>query len=98
MKDISKEVLKEAANKLLFDMEESEYDTLLEEFNIVLRQMKLLGEVEGIEEADPMTFPFAVATSYLREDEVGETLSQEEALENAHDVVDGQIRLPKVVG
>ena len=98
MKEISKEVLKEAANKLLFDMEESEYDTLLDEFDIVIRQMKLLGEVDCIEKADPMTFPFAVTTSYLREDKVEETLSQEEALRNAHDVVDGQIRLPKVVG
>ena len=95
---LPQEVLKEAANKLLFDMEESEYDTLLDEFDIVLKQMKLIGEVDGIEKAEPMTFPFAVTTSYLREDEVGETLPQEEALKNARDVVDGQVRLPKVVG
>lgn len=97
MKRISKEVLKESANKLMFDMEEIEYDNLLDEFQIVLEQMKLIGKVDGIEKVEPMVFPFDVATSYLREDVVEETLTQEEALKNARDVVDGQVRLPKVV-
>ena len=44
-----------------------------------------------------MTFPFDVSTTYMREDVVEEPLSNEEALKNASDVKDGQIRLPKVV-
>ncbi len=98
MKEVNKEVLKESAHKLLFDMKEEEYDTLLHEFDIVLKQMKAISEIAGVDEATPMTFPFDVSTSYLREDVPVEPLSVDEALKNAHDVIDGQIRLPKVVG
>ena len=45
-----------------------------------------------------MTFPFECETDFLREDEPTTPLTQEEALRNAKDVVEGQIRLPKVVG
>ena len=98
MKTVDKNVLKGAANKLMFDMEESEYDTLLEEFDVIIKQMKLISEIPGLDEIQPMTFPFKVTTSYLREDIATEPLPRDTALKNASDVVDGQIRLPKVVG
>lgn len=98
MKKVSKEVLKEAANKLLFDMPEEQYDTLLEEFDTLTKQMELIGEIPGVDDEVPMTFPFEVTTSYLREDVPMEPMKREDALKNASDVVDGQIRLPKVVG
>jgi len=98
MKTVDKSILKEGANKLLFDMEEAQYDTLLEEFAIIIKQMDLISEIEGVDDAEPMTFPFEVKTSYLREDVAVEPLNRDEALKNASNVVDGQIRLPKVVG
>ena len=45
-----------------------------------------------------MTFPFYCHTSVLREDVPEPPLSTEEALGNAGSVMDGQIKLPKVVG
>jgi hypothetical protein len=39
MKEVNKEVLVDAASRLLFSMEEREYDTLLEEFKILKIQM-----------------------------------------------------------
>ena len=98
MKPVNKDVLKVAANKLMFTMDEKQYDTLLQEFHIILEQMEMIGEIEGVDDVEPMTFPFDVTTSYLREDEAEAPLDREEALKNASDVVDGQIRLPKVVG
>lgn len=98
MKTVDKNVLKEASSKLLFDMENAQYDTLLEEFSIIVKQMELISEIPGVDEAKPMTFPFEVKTSYLREDVASEPLNRDEALKNASNVVDGQIRLPKVVG
>ena len=35
---------------------------------------------------EPMVYPFEEETSFLREDEVGHVLSQQEALENAKSV------------
>ena len=98
MKKVDINVLKEAAEKLMFTMTDSEYQTLLEEFAIISKQMELIGKIEGVDSVEPMTFPFPVYTSYMREDVAKEPLSRDEAMKNAHDVVDGQIRLPKVVG
>ncbi len=98
MKTISKEVLKDAANRLMFDLSDEQYDTLFEEFMILQKQMEKIGDIEGLDEYPPMTFPFDCETSYLREDEAATPLKPEEVLKNAGSVKDGQIKLPKVVG
>ena len=97
MKPVNKETLKEAANKLMFDMTDQEYETLLEEFDILMQQIDLMGEIPGLDNIEPMVFPFDVTNDYLREDTPSKPLNQEEVLKNVSDVVDGQIVLPKVV-
>lgn len=95
---ITKETLKEAAEKLMFTMSESEYQTLLEEFESIIKQMEFISQIDGVDDAVPMTFPFEVTTDFLRDDEPEPPLHRDLVLKNAKDVVDGQIRLPKVVG
>ena len=97
MKKVTLEVLKEATNKLLFDMSDEQYQNLLNEFDIILSQMELISEIDGVDDATPMAFPFEVTNDYLREDESSTPLSKEDALKNAKDVVDGQISIPRVV-
>lgn len=98
MKEVNFEVLQEAANKLMFNLTDEEIERLLKEFQIIIQQMELIGGIKGVDKVEPMTFPFDVTNDYLREDKAAEPLNREEALKNAKDVVDGQIRLPKVVG
>lgn len=98
MKTINKDVLKDAANRLLFDMKDSEYDTLLSEFDSIQHQLSLMGKIEGVNETAPMTFPFDVSIDFLREDEPETPLAIDDVLKNAGEVKDGQIKLPKVVG
>ena len=98
MKKVTKEVLQESANKLMFNLNDEELNTLLGEFDMIIKQMKLIGDIEGVDEATPMTFPFDVTNTYLRDDKADKPLARDEVLKNAKDVVDGQIRLPKVVG
>ncbi len=97
MKTITMDVLKDAANRLLFTLSEEEYKTLYGEFMILQKQMEKIGKIKGLENYEPMTFPFDCSTYYLREDEPSEPLTQGEALKNAGNVKDGQIKLPKVV-
>lgn len=98
MKAVNKEVLKDAASRLLFDMKEEEYDTLLDEFEIITRQLKLMDDIEGLKEVEPLSFPYDLKISLMREDVVGENiLSKEEVLGEAKTTRDGQIELPKVV-
>lgn len=101
MKEVNKEVLKKAAENLLFDMEEEEYDALLEEFDIILKQLKLMDNIKDLDKYEPMSFPY-INTEFnlLREDEVDNELilNKDEVLKNAKETKDGQIKLPKVVG
>ncbi|MDD6301906.1 MAG: aspartyl/glutamyl-tRNA amidotransferase subunit C [Bacillales bacterium] len=92
------ELLKVCANNLMFDMSEEQYKVLLREFDILTKQMEVLADIQGLDEISPMTFPFDVTTTYLREDVFEESITKEEVLRNAKEVVDGQIKLPKVVG
>ena len=98
MEKINKDVLKKVANNLMFDMTDEEYETLLTEFDVLVKQFELMSEINGLEEVTPMSFPFEVTNDYLREDIPDTPLNRDDALKNAKDVVDGQIRLPKVVG
>jgi aspartyl/glutamyl-tRNA(Asn/Gln) amidotransferase C subunit len=96
---IEKEKLKKYANKLMFDMEDSEYDTLQEEFDTILKQMDLIGQIENISNVEPLFFPFKNTDATLREDEEieNETLTVDEVLANAKHVVKDQVKVPKVV-
>jgi aspartyl-tRNA(Asn)/glutamyl-tRNA(Gln) amidotransferase subunit C len=91
------DLLKQCANNLMFDMSEEQYKVLLGEFDVLTQQMSVLGKIEGLDEVTPMTFPYEIYTSFLREDIPDESISKEDALRNAKDVVEGQIKLPKVV-
>lgn len=97
MKEYNINVLKDAANRLLLDMSESEYETLLSEFDIVTKQMKAIGDNKTIDQYEPMFFPFEVFTTELREDVAEQPLSREDAIRNSQRKVGGQIKLPKVV-
>ena len=97
MKKISKEVLKLTASKLMFDMSDSECEDLVDEFDKLVKRMEIIGEIKGVDNAEPMTFPFEVSSSCLREDIPINDCSREELLKNSKEVVDGQIRLPKVI-
>ncbi len=97
MKKVDMNLLKNCANNLMFEMKEEEYKTLLGEFDILLKQMDVFKDIEGLNEVTPMTFPFDCHNSYLREDEPSNPLTKEEVLKNAKEVLDDQIVLPKVV-
>ena len=81
----------------MFDLTDEQYERLEKEFEVLIKHMNIIGEIEGVDDAEPMSFPFDVTNSYLREDVAERPLDRKEALKNAQDVVDGQISVPKVV-
>ena len=97
MKQINEAVLKDASHRLLFDISDEEMKLLLSEFDILVKQFELLKDIENVNEDKPMTFPYEIFNDYLREDVPSDVLTKEEALKNAKNVKDGQIKLPKVV-
>ena len=95
---VTKEKLKDYAAKLMFDMDDQGYDRTLEEFETVEKHMALINEIEGIDNVEPMTFPYVIYHATLREDEAKECLTNEEVLANAKETKANQVKVPKVVG
>ena len=94
---MDKETLVMLANKLMFTMEDSEYDTLVDEFDTIIKQMDLIGKIEGINEIEPMVYPIELSDIVLREDNVSEELEIDEILINSGSKLYNQVKLPKVV-
>ena len=94
---ITKDKLKDYASKLMFDMDDSEYETLEKEFEIILKQMDLIGNIKDIKDVEPMTFPFPIEGVTFREDIPTESLDIEDVLKNAKDVENSMVKVPKVV-
>lgn len=91
-----REYFKKLAHQLMFDLSDEEADSLVSEFGTLEGQMHLLDAVntDGVEE---MVYPFEQETSFLREDEVDDVISQDEAMANVKKKLEGHFVLPKVV-
>ena len=94
---MDKEKLKILANKLLFTMDDSEYETLSEEFEIILKQLDLIGEIKDVDKVEPLIYPFEFDNVSMREDEVLEELEIDDILANSGSNLYNQVKLPKVV-
>lgn len=94
---ITKEKLKKYANNLMFEMSDEEYETLENEFEIILKQMDLIDKIEGINNVEPMTFPFINCNASPRENVMGNSLTIDEVLQNTTNQLNNQVKVPKVV-
>lgn len=94
---MDKDTLKMLANKLMFTMDEREYDTLLDEFDTILKQMDLIGNIPNIKEVEPMVYLKRLDNVKLREDDVMEEMDLDDILVNSGSTLYNQVKLPKVV-
>ena len=94
---VTKEKLKNYASKLMFDMKDEEYETLLNEFDVILKQMDLIGDIDNISDVEPMTFPFELDDVELRNDNDSRSIEIEDVLSNTGSKKGREIRVPKVV-
>ncbi len=98
MKKITRENIQDYALKLMFKMKDDEFDSFEKEFETILKQMELIGQIEGISDVEPLVFPFKLEDVKLREDKIDSTLTAKDALKNAKEVVYDEVKVPKVVG
>ncbi|MFI3284393.1 MAG: Asp-tRNA(Asn)/Glu-tRNA(Gln) amidotransferase subunit GatC [Erysipelotrichaceae bacterium] len=84
------------AKQLMFELNDEEAEDVKKRFEVFFQQLELLEEIDttGIE---PMVYPFEEGITYLREDDVVYTLTQEEILKNAPKEKQGHFVVPKVV-
>lgn len=98
MQKITRENIQDYALKLMFKMKDEEFDTFEKEFETIIKQMDLIGKIDGIEKVEPMTFPFKNTDARLRKDVATSTLTTEDAVKNAHETIYDEVKVPKVVG
>jgi len=59
--------------------------------------MDLIGNIDGIDDIEPMVYPFELSDVFFREDEVKDELEIDEILVNSGSNLYNQVKLPKVV-
>ena len=94
---MDKKTLEMLAKKLMFTMNDEEYETLSDEFETILKQMDLIGKIDGIKEVEPLIYPFPISNVNMREDEVVDELDIDDILKNSGDTLYNQVKVPKVV-
>lgn len=97
MSKFTKELVDDLANKLLIGLTEEENKRVLDEFEEIDKNMELITKIPNIENVPVMTHALDDLECILANDEVTESLTMEEIMQNVKDSKDNQVVVPKVV-
>lgn len=92
------EMVSDYADKLLIGLTDEENKQVLDEFEIIDKNIDIINKIEGIEKVEPMSWCLDDFTYDLREDVKEESISQEDIFKNCDDYIGDEVRVPKVVG
>ena len=98
MEKFTKEMVDDYAEKLLIGLTKEENKMVLDEFEIIDKNIDLINQIPNIENVEPMTHCLDDFEYELREDEVEESIDIEDLLANCDDCTDREVEVPKVVG
>ncbi len=95
MAEITRDQVAHLARLAHIRMGEQELDTLSGELGLILDSISQVQEVAG-EDVVPTSHPIPL-TNVFREDEPRDTLTREQALDQAPDSEDGQFKVPAIL-
>lgn len=98
MGKFTKEMVCNYADKLLIGLTDSENKMVLDEFEIIDKNIDMINDIEGIENVSPMTHTLDDFVYELREDIPEESVPIENLLQNCDDYEGREVVVPKVVG
>ena len=98
MSKFTKEMVNDYADKLLIGLTEEENNMVLNEFEIIDKNIDLINKIPGIEKIEPMTHCLDDFIYELRNDEPENSIEIEELLQNCDLKTDREVEVPKVVG
>ena len=98
MSKFTKEMVDDYADKLLIGLTEEENKMVLDEFEIIDKNIDLINEIPNIKEVEPMSHCLDDFEYELREDVAEESVPIEELLQNCDDYNEREVQVPKVVG
>ena len=97
MSKFTKEMVDDYADKLLIGLTEEENKMVLDEFDIIDKNIELVSTIPGIENVEPMTHCLDDFEYELREDITEESIPIEDLLRNCDEYNDREVEVPKVV-
>ena len=98
MQKFTKEMVDDYADKLLIGLTEEENKMVLDEFEIIDKNIDLINEIPNIENVEPMTHALDNFECDFREDIVEDSVPIEDLLANSDDEDGSNIIVPRVVG
>ena len=99
MSKFTKELVDSYADKLLIGLTEEENKMVLDEFDVIDRDIDIINTIDGIENVKPMTHALDEKTiENLREDIASKSPDIDDLLANAKNKIGREIEVPKVVG
>ncbi len=93
----TKEMVDDYADKLLIGLTDEENKMVLDEFNIIDKDIAKVMKIDNIENVEPMTHTLDDFECELREDIIEDSISIDDALANCDDYINDEVRVPKVV-
>lgn len=97
MAKFTSDMVKDYAGKLMIGLTDDEVKMVLDEFEVIDKNIDLINQIKDIEKVEPMSFCLDDFEYVLREDVVEESIPNEELLKNCDDASNGEVKVPKVV-
>ena len=97
MARFTKEMVVDYADKLLIGLTEEEVTMVLDEFEIIDKNIDLINAIPNISKVEPMTHCLDNFVYELREDEPEESVDIDELLQNCDSYLNREVKVPKVV-
>jgi aspartyl/glutamyl-tRNA(Asn/Gln) amidotransferase C subunit len=97
-KKFTKEMVDDYAEKLLIGLTPEENKMVLDEFEVIDKNIDIINEIPGIEKVEPMSWCLDRTVDDLREDVIIESIPIEDLLSNCDECTDREVEVPKVVG
>ena len=97
MSKFTKEMVISYADKLLIGLTDEEVNMVLDEFDVIDRNIDLINEIPNISSVEPMTHALDDFTYVLRDDVVEESSSIDDILSNCDSTLNREVKVPKVV-
>ncbi len=98
MSKFTKEMVDSYADKLLIGLTEEENKMVLDEFDIIDKNLDLVTKIPNIQNVEPMTHCLDDFIYELREDVIEESIPIEDLLSNCDETDGDEVQVPKVVG
>lgn len=93
----TKEMVDNYADKLLIGLTEEENKMVLDEFEIIDKNIDLINEIKDLDKIEPMSHCLDDFVYELREDVIEESIPIEDLLNNCDKTKDREVKVPKVV-